>query len=292
MTRFRLIAAAPLLLLLPAGASASQHWDHSFPAGKHPKVVITGSDAHIRVHAATGTTVEASVTAKGQTVGIYFQSRKPEVSFDQKGEVIEIVARSGGEERKSGTGIMITWLTLVVDVTVPPGCDLEIENDDGPVQVSGIEGRVEVRNSDGDVHLSDLRGDIRVRTSDGPVVAENLDGRLQGHTADGTMRVSGRFDELDLESQDGRLTVDIQPGSQIREAWNLTTQDGGLDLGIPGALKATLDARVEDGGMRIDLPKVEVGDSHPSGVRIDLNGGGPVLRVRSADGSVRIRTHS
>lgn len=187
---------------------------------------------------------------------------------------------------------MITWLSLEVDVAVPPGCDVEVDNRDGRLDLSGVEGRVSVRHRDGRVNLSRLKGEIFVHTSDGPVVAEDLDGSLEGSSSDGPIRVSGRFDDLDLESHDGRLTVDVQPGSRIRESWSLRTDDGSMEVEIPEALKATLDARVRDGGIRIDVPTVDIGESSPSVVRVDLNGGGPVLRVRSSDGSVRIRTRS
>jgi hypothetical protein len=121
------------------------------------------------------------------------------------------------------------------------------------------------------------------------VRAEGLDGSLTGATSDGRLEVRGRFDDLELESSDGHLRVEIEPGSKLASEWSISTHDGGLDLTLPPRLSTTLDARVRDGHLNLDLPSSRLRERSLHDVRIDLNGGGPILRVRAGDGSVRIR---
>jgi len=152
-----------------------------------------------------------------------------------------------------------------------------------------VNGKIEVGSSDGRVTLRELRGEIKLHTSDGQVSAEGLDGQLSGTTSDGSMHVRGRFDNLELQTSDGHLYVEVERGSKLADDWSLSTSDGGLGLTIPKEIKATLDARVRDGHLDLDLPFSDLDDYSHHDVRVDLNGGGPVLRVRSGDGSVKIR---
>jgi hypothetical protein len=285
MTAIR--TALALLLLLPAVAGA-EVWTKSFPADDRPTVRVSTSDAKVTVRASNRETVDARVELTGRATGLYFGKVTPRVVLERKGDVIEIRAHLVG----GGAGIRVSTHKLTVDVSIPLRCDLEVRTSDGPVNVEGVRGRIDVSTSDGRITLRDVHGDIRLHTSDGPVVAEDLDGKLSGHASDGTLRVRGRFDDLDLETQDGGLRVDAEPGSKIENELRLTTTDGGLDLTIPSALRATLDARVRDGHLDLDLPARKVERYAPREVRIDLNGGGPLLRVRSSDGSVKIRTRS
>jgi hypothetical protein len=280
-----------VLFALLAGLSTSaeaETWNKSFPAGDHPRVHVITSDARVEVVARPGKTVDAHVELTGRVVGLYFGKVSPKVKLEQRPDgAIDIEARLVG----SSAGIVVgSSQHLAVDVSVPPDCDLEIETSDGAIQVSGVRGKIDIGSSDGKVTLQEVRGEIRLHTSDGQVTAEGLDGQLTGTTSDGTMRVSGRFDNLELETSDGHLYVEVERGSRLADDWSLSTSDGGLDLTIPSEIKATLDARVRDGHLDLDhLPIRDFDDYSHHDVRLDLNGGGPVLRVRSGDGSVKIR---
>jgi hypothetical protein len=278
-----------VLLLAPAAASAetlAKTWTRSFPAGDHPRVRVTTADARVEVHAVRGKTIDAHVELNGHVTGLYLGRITPKVRIERREDgLVDIEARLTG----GVGGITIMSQRLIVEVSVPPACDLEIHTSDGPVSVEGVHGQIQVSSSDGRLTLHDVGGDIRLHTSDGAVLADGLDGRLDGTTSDGALRIRGRFDDLELESSDGRLTVEVESGSKMTEDWNLSTSDGGLDLTLPRALKATLDARVRDGHLDLDLPGRNLEESSHHDVRLDLNGGGPVIRVRSGDGSVRIR---
>jgi len=282
--------AIGFLFVLLAGFStsaAAETWNKSFPAGDHPRVHVITSDARVEVRSRPGKTVDAHVELTGRIVGIYFGKVSPKVSLEQRPDgVIDIQARLTG----SSSGIVVgSSQHLVVEVSVPPNCDLEVETSDGAIEVTGVNGKIEVGSSDGRVTLRELRGEIKLHTSDGQVSAEGLDGQLSGTTSDGTMHVSGRFDNLELQTSDGHLYVEVERGSKLADDWSLSTSDGGLDLTIPKEIKATLDARVRDGHLDLDLPFKDLDDYSHHDVRLDLNGGGPVLRVRSGDGSVKIR---
>jgi hypothetical protein len=120
------------------------------------------------------------------------------------------------------------------------------------------------------------------------VSADGLDGQLSSTTSDGSMPCAGASTISICRRATGTCTWKSS-GSRLADDWSLSTSDGGLDLTFPKEIKATLDARVRDGHLDLDLPFKDLDDYSHHDVRLDLNGGGPVLRVRSGDGSVKIR---
>ena len=76
----------------------------------------------------------------------------------------------------------------------------------------------------------------------------------------------------------------------MNDDWTITTGDGSVSLYLPSDFGAELDAHTGDGSIRNDL-KVD-GDrpetSHRT-VKGRLGTGGKQLRIRTGDGSIRLR---
>jgi len=77
----------------------------------------------------------------------------------------------------------------------------------------------------------------------------------------------------------------MDPRSQLLEPWHLQTGDGNVTLGVPRNLGAHIDASTSDGEVHSTLPLSQSGSSRIEG---DINGGGPALVVRTADGSIQL----
>jgi hypothetical protein len=72
-------------------------------------------------------------------------------------------------------------------------------------------------------------------------------------------------------------------------AWSLRSGDGGITLRVPEDLSADLDAHTGDGRITVDLPVTVAGSISTSSVRGKLGAGGPLLRVQTGDGSIRLQ---
>src|SRR6185503_13057429 len=160
--------------------------------------------------------------------------------------------------------------SIVIDVWVPRGVDLD------------------VNTGDGDVLIEDAKGDLRLKTGDGRITGERLEGTLNAHTGDGTMRVEGKFQDLDLNTGDGGITAEVLSGSVVRDACAVTAGDGHLTLVIPPDRRADLSAHTGDGNITVDLPLTLQGRVSHHDVRGSLNGGGPLLTLRTGDGSIQL----
>jgi hypothetical protein len=148
--------------------------------------------------------------------------------------------------------------------------------------------KADVHTGDGNVRADGLRGQTRLVTHDGNIDGEGFDGALEASSGDGNIRVRGKFSGLNLRSGDGNIDAEVAPGSHMATGWTVHTGDGGVTLRLPDGFAANLDAHTGDGRITVDLPLTTEGGIHEDSVSGKLNGGGPVLTVRTGDGSVHL----
>lgn len=290
--RLPVLAAAGIAALLAAAAPAAdartvdhdRDWSESWTVEGRPSIDIRASDARVNVHTRPGKTVEVQVRSRGATRGLFSGHIEPVVSLERRGSTISVSARLRG----STAGFVTSNVRIEVDVWTPEASDLTVVTSDGDVAAGPLAGRVDIRTSDGHIRVAGLSGDIRLQSTDGRIEAQGLDGRLELHSRDGDGSVHGRFDGLAMEATDGDLDVVVAKGSKPADDWSLETRDGSIELRLPSDLRATLDARTRDGRLDVDLPVVVQGRIERRAIRGDLNGGGPLLSLRSTDGGIHV----
>ena len=151
------------------------------------------------------------------------------------------------------------------------------------------EGRVNLRTGDGKIEVAGLKGEMDLHSGDGSENLDAVDGKLRASTGDGHIRASGRFDELELKTGDGHVDVQAASGSSLAGEWRLETGDGNISLEVPGNLAADVDLHTSDGHIDLDFPVTTEGKVRENEVRGKLNGGGPLMTIRTGDGSIHLR---
>ena len=73
----------------------------------------------------------------------------------------------------------------------------------------------------------------------------------------------------------------------MASAWDITTGDGHITLRLPDGFGAELDAHTGDGSLDVGFPISSKGVSNHD-IRGRLNDGGPALKVRTGDGSIKV----
>jgi Toastrack DUF4097 len=283
-----LVAAGVVILALagpsgPAHAAETRIWDREFSVGSRPSVHIRTDDARVTVRSWKDSRVQVHVERKGSTHGLVLGRPRPLVDIGQRGNEIDVTVRMHGQN-----GVLFDTAHFEVEIWLPRSCDVMVDSQDGPVRIDEVVGRVDVETQDGSFTGRSLRGEIAVHSQDGHVDLDDVDGALHVETHDGSSQVRGRFDLVDVSSSDGGIQLDAAPGSRLHEEWSLRSSDGSIRLRIPRALAATIDARTADGGLDVDLPIQVQGSLGEHRIVGDLNGGGPTLRLRCSDGTIRV----
>lgn len=288
-----------VLAVLPSGST--DEWTKSYNLERAARLHVETSDANIRVTAWDRSTVEARVTTQGWKIG----GDGINVIDHQTGDQIDI------EVRFPHHTFQMNWGNRRVDIEikVPRTADLDLHTGDGNVGVEGVNGMILLRTGDGNLKLSELegtlkadtgdgnidmrnvRGDLTLHTGDGRIDITEVDGSLRAETGDGRVRVTGRFDVLDVKTGDGGIDAVANEGSKLESNWRLNTGDGNLSLRVPATIAADVEIRTSDGSIDFDMPVTVSGRAGKREVHGQINGGGKLLSLRTADGSIRLEKH-
>ncbi len=271
------LVALACVLVVAVSASADE-WSHRYTVNGRPDLQLRTDDGAIRVESGDRTDVEAVVTTEGWRIG----NGEVTVTESQTGDRVSI-------DVKVPHGHVLGHHKVQLLVRVPRQADLDVQTGDGGVDVGPLSGKVAVSTRDGHVTVEGLHGDVRLHTGDGSIKAAGLDGRLRADTGDGSMNVSGRFDVLDLRTGDGHIDAAVEHGSKVGEAWSLQSGDGSIVLRVPDDLSAELEAHTGGGHIDLDSPVTVSGTVSRTNVRGKLGAGGPLLRLQTGDGSIRLQ---
>lgn len=169
---------------------------------------------------------------------------------ERRGDVVEIVVEIS---ERNYVGMGNFYRALDLDIEIPAGMALEIEDSSGDLEVRGA-GAVDIRDSSGDVDVIDA-GMVKVRDSSGDVRIER---------ARGDVRVEDSSGDIEIRNVAG--SVDIE-------------EDGSGDIVATDVTGAVLVGRDGSGGIRV----ADVGGSFT----VDRDGSGTISH-RNVRGAVQI----
>lgn len=132
--------------------------------------------------------------------------------------------------------------------------------------------QVDLRTINGGVELSRLDAPIRVQTTNGGVVGKGL-------TAT----------SVEASTVNGGVEMELAAPLPAEGSVNLDCVNGGITLALPAASKATINARVVNGGLSTTgLDIARTGEQSRRRLEGTLNGGGARVSVDTTNGAVRI----
>jgi hypothetical protein len=180
---------------------------------------------------------------------------------------------------------------------MPREGNLTAKSGDGSIRIEDVHGRLDVRTGDGSIRGRSVGGQMTFATGDGSVTLEEADGDLDIDTGDGSVSVAGKLGAVKLHTSDGTITLRADAGTAMKDDWSLTTGDGSVAVYLPADFAAELDAHTGDGTIRNELKlaaEAEAGGDRESSrrtLRAKLGAGGKTLKVRTGDGSIRLKTN-
>jgi len=205
-------------------------------------------------------------------------------------------------------------------VSVPRGFSVDLKTRYGDITVGNLDGEVRASTSKGDLNLGSLKGRTFAETSAGDVTVEKCSGVATLETAGGDIHIGEAGDQLEAYTMGGAVDID-----QARGRVKAETLGGNIDIKAAhdtveastkgGTIEARLlgqphgPSRLESSGGGIVVYLAESiavsldaaasnsissdfdGDRR-SGARSlssKINGGGPLLLIRSTSGGIAIR---
>ena len=195
------------------------------------------------------------------------------------------------------------------------GDDAALETSGGSITAGWVEGRLVAETSGGGIRVDRVGGSVMAGTAGGSIRLGQVAGTVSAETAGGSIHVGSAPDGVRAETASGSIRlIDVAgavraasaagtihavflAGHPLKDSF-LETNVGSIVVVLPATLALTVVADVDfaERGNRIqsdfDAIRVRKEKGFVGGgltARGRLNGGGPVLRIRNTNGSIRIR---
>lgn len=269
--------------------SEVQREEKVFKVTGTPSVRLTTFDGSIEIQGWEKPDVVVEIEKRG---GTREALDALEVVTQQSGNVIELEVKRPRTETFRGIGLHRAAYARLI-VSVPRAANINAKSGDGSIRIERVNGKLELKTADGSIRASQVGGELSFDTSDGSVTVDRAEGRLFVDTSDGSVDVGGTFASVKLHTGDGSVVYRAEPGSAMADDWEITTGDGTVAVYLPPDFGAELDAHTGDGSIRSDVDGMTA-RAH-EGARRTLKGrigaGGKLLRIRTGDGSIKLRTN-
>jgi len=214
-----------------------------------------------------------------------------DVSLHTGGGSIKVNSAKGKIEAESGGG-------SVTIVSCSQGAVLETGG--GSIQVERCAGRVKATTGGGSIDLGDVGGPAEMETGGGSIRLSSAKGPVRAETGSGSIELNG-VPSARAETGAGGIVARFVASTGEPTDSELETSVGDITVYLASNVNISVRASIEAANghnIRSDFPEIAVttegGDYGPKTVSAEgnLNGGGPVLRVRTTTGDICIRRAS
>lgn len=313
MTRqVRLAAALGVMMALGQACTLSatgQRSEGTFDrtltvSGKVDLDVTTGS-GRIEVRPGSGNKVEVHGRITAQDWSFKRSSLSPEERVkrlqanppvEQTGNRIRI-GRIEDEDLRRNVSIEYT-------LVVPAQTALVAQTGSGAMEIAGLTDTIALETGSGAIRVRDASSDVRARTGSGSIEADGVGGAFRASTGSGRIEVV-KTGKGDVEASTGSGSIVVRgvrggvrastssgslrvQGEQTAE-WRLSASSGSITIELAGKPAFDLDAESHSGGIDTSFPVTMSGKFSRHELRGPVNGGGPLLHLRTSSGSIRIR---
>jgi DUF4097 and DUF4098 domain-containing protein YvlB len=214
-----------------------------------------------------------------------------DVSLHTGGGSIKVNSAKGKIEAESGGG----------SVSIVSGMQgAVLETGGGSIQVERCAGRVKASTGGGSIDLGDIGGPVEMETGGGSIRLSSAKGPVRAETGGGSIELNG-VPSARAETAAGGITAKFVAANGEHHDSELETAAGDITVYLAPNVNISVRASIEVANghsIRSDFPDIRVttegGDYGPKTVTAEgsLNGGGPVLKVRTTTGDISFRRSS
>ncbi len=243
------------------------------------------------------------------------------IDFDQTRNGLEIKGEYDKPGRRWNWGNK--GLRVMYRISVPENIEVDLKTSGGSIHIDNIAGAAKMRTSGGSLSIEDVGGPVMAKTSGGSIKGRNLGGSADLNTSGGSISIDSANGNVHAQTSGGSINIaDVNgmvdastSGGGIRlkeiagvvnastsggsieaevlgqpdEDMRLSTSGGTVTLRLDPSVRADIDAQAPGGPVSTDFGISVRGEIKKSKLQGEINGGGPLLTLRSSGGSVRIR---
>ncbi len=303
-----LLLTAGLLAALssPAHAKIERLVEKTFSVTPGGTLRIETEGGSIRVQTSTDSVVKITAKEKIRADSEAEADellKKLDLTIEAQGSDVTAIAKY---ERPTGLRWGNTPVQVDFIVSIPTRFAADLKTSGGDIVVGDLDGKIRARTSGGDVRLGKISGEINASTSGGNMeLAEGRSetklstsggnialGRVAGptevSTSGGDIKAAEVENIFTAKTSGGNVTATFVGG--LRGDSLLSTSGGRVKASVEPATGFQLDASTSGGAVKADglTITIEKGGAGKSRLAGAVNGGGPLLKLRSSGGDIVI----
>ena len=179
----------------------------------------------------------------------------------------------------------------------------------GNIDLKAFNGDAVLQTTGGNIGIAEGTGDVKTKTSGGNLEVVRVIGAVNGRTSGGNIILRSCKGGADLKNAGGSIEVEndgpvlarnaggsircqLQEGSANQSLLlDLETTGGGLNVSLVSDIAATVEAKVLGGSVTTEFPVTVDGTGIVKSDQLQgtINGGGPMLKLRSVGGNIILR---
>jgi hypothetical protein len=309
----RLLAAAGILAAFTVSASAKVERviEKTFLVNPGANLRVSTSGGEIRVDPLAGNTVHVTVKEHiraSSEADADLVLQKLNLVIEQHGN--DVVASATFKD--DGNFHFGSWPPVSVDfvVTVPPSTSVDLKTSGGDIAVGDLGGTVLAHTSGGEIKLGKIGGEVdattsggnvdldvgqssvKLSTSGGTISAGRLVGPARLRTSGGDIKINAAENTVDAHTSGGDVKAVFE--GPLKGDSSLSTSGGDVKATVGQSAGFHLAASTSGGDVRADglTIRIDHGGVGKSSLSGDVNGGGPVLELRTSGGDVNVVVRS
>ncbi len=177
----------------------------------------------------------------------------------------------------------------------------------GSIKLTSCGSPVDLKTSGGSIEVVDVAGDVQARTSGGSLRFGAIQGSIWGKTSGGSIKVASCSGGADVQSSGGSIRLESVGGNvnaktsggtiratmttQPQDTCSLRTSGGGITLTLIPDIAVDVEAETSGGRVSTDFAVESAiqGKVPRNRLKGSINGGGPLLKLRTSGGSIRLQ---
>jgi len=276
MKHLLVVAATALALAAVPALATEATFDRTLSvSGRVELSIATGSG---NIHLTHGAGNQVHIFGKVKSGWGGNEQRVHEIAanppIEQTGNIIRI-----GAHHENLRNISIDY-----EIQASENVFLEAGSGSGDIVVDGVGENAKISTGSGNIHATGLHGGFTVDTGSGNIYVEQSgQGEVKAQTGSGDIEVKGVHGALKAQTGSGGIKITGTPSAD----WKLETGSGNVELWT-GSAPLTIDASFGSGGLHTDREMLTQDSSDHHHISGKLNGGGPLVRIGTGSGEIRV----
>lgn len=167
--------------------------------------------------------------------------------------------------------------------------NLNINNTSGQIKIGRVGKNLNLNHDFGDLKIGEVAGDLTVIGKNSSINITRVHGKLKLENSFGRVRIKEAMDSVTAEVNNGDLRVGM---TRIYGPINLDVQFGRVELDLPEKAAFSLQADAAFGRIDTNVPVTRSQKAGEQSATGDINGGGPLVKIETRNGSIELKTEN